>query len=337
MSRPPSPPHAHAGADKAYTKRRDRPPALDFADAKHQSDSEARSDRQASETAQVETTHSAPCSASNNLLTQPQLYISNVSGQEDDLLPVLPRSPSATSSLDPYYFGVSTPSESPVQSSPMPHYALKTPEMGPYHLDPVTPGKDPASIDRRGLVGVGELATPRWARGERRDEIEIDEQVDEVDEEALEDNNDDSIARGPEQDEELDLPDSPWTIEAIDGEPEENDEVRTRCRTFASLLSDAVLLDSFLMCTLQPGPCARSAQLRMRVVERKSYTLDSRCRPSPRRLKSWNAKAHRRPRSQHNRRQPNQVLPLHQAHSPTTHHALANVPLTNSRSANPGA
>ena len=53
-----------------------------------------------------------------------------------------------------------------------------------YH-EPVTPGRDPAAIDRRTLVGVGELATPRWARGARNDDFEFvaQERVDEVNEE----------------------------------------------------------------------------------------------------------------------------------------------------------
>lgn len=96
----------------------------------------------------------------------------------------------------------------------------KTPEMR-IPLEPVTPGRDPATIDRRGLVGVGELATPRWARGPRRDEVEIDEQLDEVEEESSQLEEGVVLVDEPDQD----LPDSPWTIEAIDGEPEENDEV----------------------------------------------------------------------------------------------------------------
>ncbi|THG99046.1 hypothetical protein EW026_g3243 [Hermanssonia centrifuga] len=98
--------------------------------------------------------------------------------------------------------------------------------MGPFR-DPVTPGKDPASIDRRGLVGVGELTTPRWARGERRDEIEIDEQVDEVDEDELAEVIGEEVdGHREELEEEVDVPDSPWTIEAIDGEPDEIDETK---------------------------------------------------------------------------------------------------------------
>ncbi|KAL6309179.1 hypothetical protein BKA93DRAFT_724499 [Sparassis latifolia] len=85
--------------------------------------------------------------------------------------------------------------------------------------DPVTPGKDPAAIDRRGLVGVGELATPRWARGARDDEVEVDDPIHDIDED--DDAGEVLIMEG---DYTPDLPDSPWTIEAIDGEKEESDE-----------------------------------------------------------------------------------------------------------------
>jgi len=71
--------------------------------------------------------------------------------------------------------------------------------------EPVTPARDPASIDRRGLVGVGELATPRWTRAPR-----VDDDEDQVDLTLSNDNGD------YEQDD----PDSPWTIEARDGETE---------------------------------------------------------------------------------------------------------------------
>lgn len=46
-----------------------------------------------------------------------------------------------------------------------------TPDQPPIN-EPVTPAKNPASIDRRGLVGVGELATPRWTRSERIGEVD---------------------------------------------------------------------------------------------------------------------------------------------------------------------
>lgn len=76
--------------------------------------------------------------------------------------------------------------------------------------EPITPARDPASIDRRGLVGVGELATPRWTRAPR-----VDDDEDQADL-AFNDEN---------RDYEQEDPDSPWTIEAQDGETESLDHV----------------------------------------------------------------------------------------------------------------
>ena len=117
--------------------------------------------------------------------------------------------------------------------------------------EPVTPGRDPANIDRRGLVGVGELATPRWTRGsssaKSRDRESglgsagvagVDEQVDEVDEDdGVEDDEDEEDVDVDEEQaledssvtgevgeiDEQDAPDSPWTIEAIDGEGDDTE------------------------------------------------------------------------------------------------------------------
>ncbi|KAI0332081.1 hypothetical protein GY45DRAFT_1247509 [Cubamyces sp. BRFM 1775] len=88
------------------------------------------------------------------------------------------------------------------------------------HHDPITPGRDPAAIDRRTLVGVGELATPRWARGARNDDFEFvaQERVEEVNEE-------EEVEEERPEDQERDHPDSPWTIEAVDGEQDEKDEL----------------------------------------------------------------------------------------------------------------
>ena len=230
MSTPPSPHFAHL--DVAHTKRRDRPPALAFSESKTSSDGETRSDRDAAGRASDQVTHPSFDRRDSRLTTtrrQPRLHVFGVADHERETTDSdLPRSASATSSLDPYYFGVRTPSESPVPTTAMPRFMPKTPENGPVS-DPVTPGKDPASIDRRGLVGVGELATPRWARGERRDEIEIDDTVDELDEDELVVAiSEQAVDENGEQRDEDDLPDSPWTIEAIDGEGEEEEEV-SRC------------------------------------------------------------------------------------------------------------
>ena len=101
---------------------------------------------------------------------------------------------------------------------PATHLAPRTPEMRRHITEPVTPARDPASIDRRGLVGVGELATPRWTRAPR-----VDDDEDQVDLTLNDDNGD------YEQED----PDSPWTIEARDGEVESVDHVG---RTFPSPL-----------------------------------------------------------------------------------------------------
>jgi dual specificity tyrosine-phosphorylation-regulated kinase 2/3/4 len=84
-------------------------------------------------------------------------------------------------------------------------------------LPPITPARNPAAIDRRGLVGVGELATPRWTRyehttkiGKDHDHTDVMDDVAEVDEVAIADDDMDRDA------------DSPWTIEAVD---EPKDEV----------------------------------------------------------------------------------------------------------------
>ena len=140
----------------------------------------------------------------------------------------MPRSASATSSLDPYYFGVHTPSDSPIPPVPSVPSLPKTPEMPLY--EPVTPGRDPAAIDRRMLVGVGELATPRWARGPRNDDYEFvaQEPVDEV--------NEDDVVEVERPEDDRELSDSPWTIEAIDGEQDERTEV---C---VSIFADRALL-----------------------------------------------------------------------------------------------
>lgn len=123
--------------------------------------------------------------------------------QQHDLLPALTislsqdtndeqatRSASVSSALDPYYFGI------PESPDRQPTHPSITPDRPPV-ADPVTPARNPAAIDRRGLVGVGELATPRWVR-EPSSDASLDE---------------DQVNR-PEDD----APDSPWTIEAIDGE-----------------------------------------------------------------------------------------------------------------------
>jgi dual specificity tyrosine-phosphorylation-regulated kinase 2/3/4 len=126
------------------------------------------------------------------------------------------RSASATSSLDPYYFGLHSETDDPVP--PMPKLRLHlttTPDLTRVP-EPVTPG-NPAMIDRRGLVGVGELATPRWAR-EDRSHVELEFPIAEAEAEGY----DVIVPDGIEDDQ----PDSPWTIEAVDGESSEREDVR---------------------------------------------------------------------------------------------------------------
>ncbi|KIK63803.1 hypothetical protein GYMLUDRAFT_222155, partial [Collybiopsis luxurians FD-317 M1] len=133
------------------------------------------------------------------------------------------RAGSATSSLDPYYFGFQSPSESPAPPLPATGpFTSRTPDRSPLQ-EPYTPAKDPSSIDRRGLVGVGELATPRWTRSEQSAQsipALSDQQADEADQYP-------TVAPGNEDDEqdEQDEPDSPWTIEAVDGEMSEREDL----------------------------------------------------------------------------------------------------------------
>jgi len=129
-----------------------------------------------------------------------------------------PRSASATSSLDPYYFSVLSPTESPAFTLHDPHRRSKTPETRPLN-EPSTPVKDPALIDRKGLLGLGELATPRWIHSGRNRKVNS-HHASEING-IVTVNEDLSMANDQEEDE----PDSPWTIEAIDGEVEDRDEV----------------------------------------------------------------------------------------------------------------
>ncbi|KIM20328.1 hypothetical protein M408DRAFT_139285, partial [Serendipita vermifera MAFF 305830] len=129
----------------------------------------------------------------------------------------------SNSSLDPYYFTAtlqrpiipsSTPEPKPTSSATMTPKPLQ---------DPKTPGVNPGSIDRAGLVGVGDLTTPRWtSRAEFNLKTPVwhtsEQDVPEMDEEGEQlpqhepqapDN-----AQDPE-DNEVDRS-SPWTIEAVD-------------------------------------------------------------------------------------------------------------------------
>jgi len=220
MSAPPSP-HINA-----QYRKKDRPPALEIPqDDKHaSSDGEIRyqhanlgvdlSSKQVSYQSPRWSYVFKPNSTSN----QPSVHISPA--QEEQLMdhdPSISRSTSTTSSLDPYYFGIRSPSDSPVPPLPTGLIHLSsTPDQRPVQ-DPVTPARDPAAIDRRGLVGVGELATPRWTRIEYRSDLETPDNADEGAEF-------DVLAAEVTQDDE---PDSPWTIEAVDSEASEKEDVRS--------------------------------------------------------------------------------------------------------------
>lgn len=130
------------------------------------------------------------------------------------------RSTSTTSSLDPYYFGLASQPDSPPSGRPS-----KTPDSRHYS-QPATPARDPSGIDRRGLIGVGELATPRWTRTtEKRQRHGFGGESEEGHGELAEEEN-------MEVDSDKDSPDSPWTIEAFDSDKEE-----VRCFSHNKLMS----------------------------------------------------------------------------------------------------
>lgn len=117
--------------------------------------------------------------------------------------------------VDPFYF----PSRQPNQPTKTPELKSSSSRHSPTSSaagisDPTTPGRDPAAIDRHALIGVGELATPRWtARHEypsRKDWEGKGTGVEEVQEEL-------DAEPEPIEDMENDIDrSSPWTIEAID-------------------------------------------------------------------------------------------------------------------------
>ncbi|KAG6811482.1 hypothetical protein H0H92_007174, partial [Tricholoma furcatifolium] len=204
MSAPPSP-HPNI----SHISKKDRPPPLDIPsdERKAASDGEVRYSRHKD----VKLLSHKPQHAQ-----QPSLHVSLAeedSPQEPDKS--LSRSTSVTSTLDPYYFGIRSPTDSPVPPLPTAPIGLSTtPELRNI-IEPVTPARDPAAIDRRGLVGVGELATPRWTRSEDQQPVPpVPETPKEVEEYEV----------VPPADVEEDVPDSPWTIEAVDGELSEKED-----------------------------------------------------------------------------------------------------------------
>lgn len=123
----------------------------------------------------------------------------------------IPRSTSATSSLDPYYFTNVSRNDSPVHTT----------EEG----DSV---RDSILRDRNGLVGLGELQTPRWSKTANF--------LKDIHDEAADDDDDDILRRHTNRPASDNDRDSPWTIEAVDGEPEEAVDVSTYTFTYTVYL-----------------------------------------------------------------------------------------------------
>lgn len=133
----------------------------------------------------------------------------------------LSRPASSSSSLDPYYFGAQSSSDSPAQEPPLQSITPDT-RMHNDPSSPLTPARDPANIDRNGLVGVGELATPRWGALIRRAQENPGDDGDNPDDVLNEEDGTELVVSNVEPD----GPDSPWTIEAVDGEVDDHDQVR---------------------------------------------------------------------------------------------------------------
>jgi hypothetical protein len=150
----------------------------------------------------------------------------------------------ASSEFDAYYFSVPSPNQSrrasvaledpyaQQESGPTQEYQATVKARNRLSLNrtslliPETPARDPASIDRRGLVGVGELTTPRWTV--TRDSRAINHgQYDQAGY-RTEDRNSQSHTPGE------DVPPSPWTIEAIDASDSGDGRVRILFRIFST-------------------------------------------------------------------------------------------------------
>ena len=188
---------------------------------------------------------------------QVNINISHVDGAGDTTTEDRPsRSASVASALDSYYFGIGSPSESPVPpaSSASTHLSV-TPDH-PFLSEPQTPARN---IDRRGLVGVGELATPRWSRGDNSYYQVTPEEAE---------NYQPNTPAG--QEERADAPDSPWTIEAIDGEGSgKEEEVQSSGRSQPACKADYEN-NSQLHSNLPHAPFGRVHPLLMKVVAKKS-------------------------------------------------------------------
>ncbi|KIJ69629.1 hypothetical protein HYDPIDRAFT_24450 [Hydnomerulius pinastri MD-312] len=206
--------HEHEYQSHSNTQRRDRKPVGDGSDS-----------------LPVEESKLDYPSGNITHTQQLRVHVSEAAPTDDSLQPdadqdFVSRPGSATSSLDPYYFGAQSPSDSPAPHLPDPSFLSTTPEtrMPNEHLTPMTPARDPANIDRKGLVGVGELATPRWGKTVRHSE-EDDHDEDDSGLDALEEEDGAEVVV---PNTENDGPDSPWTIEAVDGEYDDREEAEVK-------------------------------------------------------------------------------------------------------------
>ncbi|TEB36052.1 hypothetical protein FA13DRAFT_1810684 [Coprinellus micaceus] len=199
MSAPPSP---RIGHPSQHPPRKDRPAALDLP---QDSERLAVSDGEVQHYRRRDVHHDPPPALPHQVNISVSLAEASTEPPREE---EPSRSASASSSLDPYYFGIGSPSESPTHHMHHgTHHLSVTPDSHPFLTEPPhTPARNPASIDRRGLVGVGELTTPRWSKADTPYyEVSVEEAE-----------NYQTHLR--EAEDRPDPPDSPWTIEAIDGE-----------------------------------------------------------------------------------------------------------------------
>ncbi|KZP29987.1 hypothetical protein FIBSPDRAFT_1038668 [Athelia psychrophila] len=212
----PSPPHVNSAAfDDSTVRRLDRPSALTL----------EIQDRKSTSNGHL--LYQQANGDNDNGTRQPRFHVSPAAIDRQYSMPEseseVPRPSSATSSLA-YYFGNPSGEESPAPLDSDLLHVSTTPETRLMN-EPMTPARNPAGIDRKGLIGVGELSTPRWARGSRQEQ-EAEEREDDRD---VDDGNELIVG-----DHEQDGPDSPWTIEAVNSGSEDKEDpipVRHTTRT----------------------------------------------------------------------------------------------------------
>ncbi|KAG8830934.1 hypothetical protein FRC17_004043 [Serendipita sp. 399] len=128
------------------------------------------------------------------------------------------------SSLDPYYFTATIPR--PIISStpepvPVIHGTASQHVNPETSYEPKTPSSHPSTIDRAGLIGVGELTTPRWSSRTEFNSRSTPWKSLDFGMLKLDEDNERVASKEPEpepsqeQDNDLDRS-SPWTIEAVD-------------------------------------------------------------------------------------------------------------------------